>query len=163
LNKKKREKYLWNKYFGIDNPEGLPIYVRHANFRTSEIDDEGIELMVKRITGIEILDLDETNITGESVKLLTKLQGVKELRLKGNAAIGNDSVDYLSQMTSLELLHLGGTSITVDAVSKLASLQNLKLLLLSAADNENVQEKLFELAVALPDCRFIVNYKDVNF
>lgn len=163
MNKKKREKYLWNKYFGLDNPEGLPIYVKRANLRTSDIDDEGIEVMVKRITSIEILDLDETNITGESVKLLTRLEGLKELRLKGNSTIGNECVEYLSTMKNLELLHLGGTSVTVDAVSKLASLQNLKLLLLSAADNENVQEKLFELAVALPNCRFIVNYKEVDF
>lgn len=163
MNKKKREKYLWNKYFNIDNPEERPIYIKHANLRTSEIDDEAIELMVKRIASIEILDLDETNITGESVKFLTKLQGLKELRLKGNPAIGNESVEYLSQMTDLELLHLGGTSITVDGVNKLASLQKLKLLLLSAADNENVKEKLFELAVALNDCRIIVNYKEVTF
>lgn len=163
MNKKKRERYLWNKYFGLENPDHLPIYVKHANLRTSDINDEGIALMVNRITSIEILDLDETDITNESVKLLTRLEGLKELRLKGNHSIDNECIEDLSRITSLELLHLGGTSVTIDGVGKLSSLKNLKLLLLSAADNENAQEKLFELAVALPDCEFIVNYKVVSF
>ncbi|MGB8192948.1 MAG: hypothetical protein WCF67_13555 [Chitinophagaceae bacterium] len=163
MNKKKRERYLWDKYFGIENPDNLPIYVKHANFRTSEIDDEGIQLMVKRITGIELLDLDETNITNEAVKLITKLEGLKELRLKGNHSLDNDCVEDLSRITSLELLHLGGTSVTVDGIEKLAALKNLKKLLLSADDNENVKDKLFGLAVELPDCEFIVNYKRIYF
>ena len=119
--------------------------------------------MVNRIASIELLDLDETNISNEAVKLLTKLQGLKELRLKGNPAINNDCVDHLCEISSLELLHLGGTSVTIDGVEKMSSLKNLKTLLVSAGDDEDVQGKLSGLAGSLPGCRFIVNYKLVSF
>ncbi len=159
---KKKEKEFWRREFRIApgriafiDPE-----VERLNFRHSELDDDGIYWITTRLKIIHQLDLDETYVTDKAIQYLTKLDYIKELRLKGCDGISPGCLADLNKLTGLELLHLGSTGITLDDVHALFSLQKLQLLLLRSSQTEEViVEKVRQLKKILPSCKFNVNYK----
>lgn len=164
MNKSKKEKYFWNKYFNFpDKLENISPAIEHINLRCTEVDDEDLEFLVSRIKKIDFLDLDETAISNAGVKTLTKLISLKELRLKDNYAIDNNCIPELNTITSLELLHLGSTSITIDGILQLNALQNLKRLLFSMENTEDFDVKMLQLKSILSNCEFIINNKLYHF
>ena len=142
----------------------IPVHIERVNFRIwDHVNDDHLLLMVSKVKSINMLDLDETAITNEGIKHLTRLEQIKELRLKGIAAIDNTCMEYLNKLKDLELLHLGGTAVTLDGLMKLSSLQKLKVMLLSIPMDEEIKEKMLQLKALLPHCEFILNYKSYEF
>jgi hypothetical protein len=171
LRKQKEEKLkeekFWSTFFYFNVPKNkteLPAHLQRVNFRLwNHVCDMDLLRMVSRVKSINMLDLDETDITNKGIQHLTQLHQLKELRLKGIKAIDDDCLQYLNTFSELELLHLGGTSVTLDGIKKLSSLKKLKVLLLPFSYGPEIKEKMFQLKTILPTCEFILNYKPYEF
>lgn len=136
----------------------VPHQIAHLNFRLSGVNDEALGWLTEHVRVIGQLDLDETDITYEGMEYLTRLESLRELRLKGCTLIDDRSVAKLCAVNGLELLHLGGTSITVEGMKPLADIETLKTLLISAPGG--AEEELTALAILLSkDCELVVNSK----
>lgn len=164
---KKKELYFWKRHFGImnNNLDSIPTEVDRLNLRIqdTEVDDQWLRYIAAKIKIVNRIDLDDTLITDEGIKHLSKLESVKELRLKGCHYITNESLDYLNKLTGLEVLHLAGTQIKLNAIEELISLQNLKKLFLSTSDSEEIiTAKVQALKRLFPQCEIIVNAKSYD-
>jgi hypothetical protein len=155
----KNRKY-WKRRFGGETAGDSAAYHHHLDFRRSDdLDDEGLAYLMTDVKGVDMLDLNETDISNESIKLLTGLEYVKELRAKDCRYLDNDCVENLNQMPSLEFLHFKNTAITIDGLLHLTNLPYLKVLMFSATDTESIKEKMVQLKNQLPNCDFTVNSK----
>lgn len=156
LKLQRQEKEFWQG-FNIQDPEEAPHHVNHVDLRCSTITDHQLALLVSRIRSIEMLDLNETEITNEGIKHLTKLEYLAELRLKLCSNIDNDCIHFLSQLTTLKLLHVRSTSITIDGLVHLNGLPNLEKLFFSSHDTEITAEKMNKLFQNLPKAEIIID------
>ena len=158
-----RNKKYWKRRFGSP-AENIHEYYHHLDLRrVDDLDDEGLVYLLTNVKGVNMLDLNETEITNESIKLLTKLEYVKELGLKGCHKIDDGCVDHLNKIKSLEFLHLKNTAVTIDGLLKLTSLTNLKKILFSADDVVAIKEKMLQLKTMLTACDFVINSKPYYF
>ena len=162
---KLKEETFWANfcYFNLPKDQDeIPFHIRRVNFRLGGATDDDLEMMAGYIKTIEQLDLDETDITNLGLQHLTKLESIKELRLKSCRQIDNDGLPYLYQIKGLELLHLGGTAITIAGLLAIGQLKLLKTLLISADEDE--MHLLPQIAVQLPEgCEFIVNHQNFEY
>lgn len=139
-------------------PVNTTAYYDHYDLRPlDDLNDDGLAYLLTNVKGINMLDLNETEITNASIALLTKLEYVVELRLKGCTDLDNECIADLNKITTLQLLHIKGTSITIDGILQLTNLINLKKLLFSADDVEAIKDKLLLLRNVLPNCEFVVD------
>lgn len=141
-------------------------YWHHFDLRPIDnLDDEAFAYILTGIgvKGITMLDLNETEITNQSIQLLTGLEYVKELRLKGCHRVDNGCVAYLDQIHQLEFLHLNGTGVTIDSLLQLKSLSTLKTLLFQANDPGSINQKMLQLRDLLPGCEFVINSRPYSF
>lgn len=137
-------------------------YWHHFDLRPlDDLDDEGLAITLTHVKGINMLDLNETEITNDGIKLLTKLEYIKELRLKSCRNINDGCAEDLNKITSLEFIHLRFTGFTINGVLKLKALTNLKKIIFSAEDD--IKNKMLQLKEMLPNCGFIVNSKPYYF
>jgi hypothetical protein len=156
-----RNKKYWKRRFGAVNDTA---YYNHFDLRPiSDLDDEGFAYMLTNIKGINMLDLNETEITNASIALLTSLEYVNELRIKGCIDIDNNCIADLNKLTSLQFLHVKNTGITIDGILQLDALKKLTTLLFSVEDNENIEAKMQLLKNIFPNCEFIVNSVPYSF
>lgn len=170
MNKKKKRKQFedsfWAALFAIDVPAHLtelPPHLEHVRMRLwDNVVDEHLELLVSGVRSINMLDLDETDITKEGIEHLTKMDFIKELRLKGIRAIDNDCIVHLNKLKGLELLHVKGTSISIDGLLKLDGQPGLKELFFSADDGPD-KEKMLQLKKLMPECSFTIDGKTYYF
>lgn len=152
----------WKHRFGNLNGKVEP-YFHHLDLRRiDDLDDEGFTYLMASVRGVNMLDLNETEITNESIKLLTGLEFVKELQVKG-CRLDNTCIPDLNKITSLELLHLKHTAVTIDGLLHLHALTNLKTLLFSADDVEAIKDKMMQLKAMHPNCEFIIDGKPYYF
>ncbi len=150
-----RNKKYWQRRFGILNTEP---YHHHFDLRQiPDLDDEGFAYLLTYVKGINMLDLNETDITNASIALLTKLEYVNELRLKGCNEIDNNCIADLNKITSLQFLHVKNTGITIDGILQLNALTKLTELLFSYEDTVAIKDKMLLLKEMLPDCNFVIN------
>ncbi len=172
MRKKKKEKLkhlqFWSTFSYInlkDHTAEIPSHMRRVNFRIwDHVEDEYILMMMEKVRSIDMLDLDETHITIDSIKALTNLQFIKELRLKGINNIDDASIPYINNIKGLELLHVGGTAINLQGLKKLDNLPGLKTLLFSYDDTqEELDEGMKILRGLMPVCEFLVNHKSYDF
>lgn len=171
MNKKKKlkqlEKTFWATLFGVDVPAHLnevPDHLNHVRMRLwDKVIDEYLELMVTQVKSINMLDLDATDITNDGIEHLTKMDFIKELRLKGIREIDNDCIVHLNKIKGLELLYLRGTSVTIDGILNLDCKPHLKELFFSAKDDEINKEKMLQLKKLMPICNFIIDGKEYYF
>ena len=165
MNKKKKRKQLeqrfWSTFFSICVPahvDEVPQHIDHVRMRLwDKVIDEYLEMMVTQVRSINMLDLDETDITNDGIEHLTKLDFIRELRLKGIREINDDCIIHLNKIKGLKLLHIRGTAVTLDGVLKLDALQELKQLFISDKNDEPDPEKIRQLRELMPDCEFVVN------
>ena len=150
-----RNKKYWSQRFGqLTSVE----YHHHFDLRPiSDLDDEGLAYLLSPVKGINMLDLNETEITNASIKLISNLEYVHELRIKGCTDIDNDCIDDLNKIVGLTILHVKNTGITIDGLLRLKGQQHLKKILFSVDDTELIQEKLLQLRTMYPYCDFIIN------
>lgn len=135
-------------------------YQHHLDFRCMEnFDDNAFAHQMARVKGVNMLDVNETDISDDSIKFLTTLEYVNELRAKECINLTDDCADDLNKITSLEFLHLKDTGITIDGLLKLKDLLNLKTLMFSADDVPSIKEKLVQLKLLLPKCELVINSK----
>lgn len=155
----KKEKAFWVKYFNNPPaPECIPKHCDHLSFRSSDITDEEIGFVVSRISSINMLDLDDAYITYKAIEHLTKLDDLKELRLKGCTELDNRCVPFLVDIKGLELLQLVNTHILVKELINMNSLTSLKKLFISESITPELVLEMQRLKKELPNCELYVNY-----
>lgn len=155
---KKRDKELKRRYGKL--AEGMEPYYHHLDLRPlSEMDDEAFAFIMEKVKGVNMLDLNETQISNESINYLTRLEYVNELRAKGCHNLNDGCIPHLNQLRSLTFLHLKYTGITVTGLLQLTGLTNLKELMFSADEEEDIKEQMIQLKQQLPGCTFVVNAK----
>lgn len=158
----KREKY-WKRKFNNLGDRVEPYY-HHFDLRPFDhLDDEGFAYLTTNLKGVYMLDLNETEITNNSIKLLTRFEYVTELRAKGIAGLTDACAGDLNQIKGLEFLHVKNTGITIDGLLKLKDQHQLKTLLFSADDVEAIKEKMLQLRSMHPHCEFIIDGKTYYF
>lgn len=155
---KKKEKEIKRRYGKL--AESMEPYHHHLDLRPlTEMDDDALAFIMAKVKGVNMLDLNETQISNESIKLLTRLEYVNELRAKGCHNLDNGCVLYLNQLQTLTFLHLKYTGITISGLLQLTSLTNLKELMFSADEEKGIKEQMLQLKQQLPGCTFVVNAK----
>ncbi len=158
----RNEKY-WKRRFGDASHKTEPYY-HHFDLRhIDDLDDEGLAYLVAGIKGVDMLDLNETEITNESIRLISTMEYVKELRIKSCHQIDDTCVTDLNKITSLEFLHARNTSLTIDGLLQLKDLTNLKTLMFSTDDVEAIKEKMLQLKTMLPQCDLVIDSKPYYF
>lgn len=161
MSKRKEEKELKRRYGKL--AESMEPYYHHLDLRPlSEMDDAAFAYIMKNVKGVNMLDLNETAIGNDSIRLLTNLEYVYELRAKG-CRIDDDCIESLQQLKSLRFLHLKSTGVTIDGLLRLKELLELKELLFSADDMTGFEEKMQRLQKQLPGCCFTINGKPWPF
>ena len=144
--------------------ESLAGYHDHMDFRSlDDFDDNAFAWLMQNVKGVNMLDLNETDISNKSISLLSHLEYVKELRAKECHNLNNDCVDDLNKLTSLVFLHVKSTNITIDGLLKLKDLSHLKTLMFSADDTVSIKEKLLQLKTMLPGCELVIDSKRYYF
>lgn len=159
----KKEKLFWRKYFGFVDQQfkNLSNEANRINLRDAEIDDDGLDWLTSKITYINQLDLDNTDITDSGIEYLKRLKYLRELRLKGCYKITNDCLKSINQINCLELLHLGHTQITIEDIRQNITNQHIRLILLSSSLNDSdLENQVALLKTSLPDCVFNVNHTE---
>lgn len=152
----KEEKELKRRYGKL--AESMSVYYHHLDLRPFEdLDDDAFAFIMAKVKGVNMIDLNETEITNESIKLLTQLEYVNELRAKGCNQLDNDCITYLNQLPSLRFLHLKSTAITINGLLQLTNIPELKELLFSADDVNQIRSSMLDLKALLPGCTFTVN------
>jgi hypothetical protein len=150
-----RNKKYWKRRFGAI---GTTEYHHHFDLRPiPDLDDEGLAYLLTNVKGINMLDLNETEITNASITLLTTLEYVNELRIKGCTAIDDDCITDLNKITSLQFLHVKNTGITIDGILQLNALIKLTDILFSNDDDKDIKDKMLLLKDMLPNCSFVIN------
>lgn len=150
-----RNKKYWKRRFGTPNTVA---YQHHFDVRQiPDLDDEGLAYLLTNVKGVNMLDLNETEVTNTSIALLTKLEYVNELRIKGCTEIDNDCIADMNSITSLQFLHVKGTGINIDGLLQLTALTKLTELLFSDDDTAAIKDKMLLLKKLLPNCSFAVN------
>ena len=143
--------------------ESMIGYHDHIDFRMLDnFNDAAFAYLMEKVKGVNMLDLNETDITNESITLLNNLEYVNELRVK-QCNLNNDCADDLNKLTSLVFLHLKNTNITIEGLLRLKNLTNLKTLMFSADETVTIKEKLLQLKTMLPQCEIVINSKTYYF
>jgi len=144
--------------------ERMEPYYHHLDLRPfSEMDDDAFAFIMANVKGVNMLDLNETEITNESIKLLPQLEYVTELRAKGIRGITDACGDDLNKIKGLEFLHVKNTGITIDGLLKLKDQHHLKTILFSTSDVEAIKKKLLDLKTDHPACEFIIDGNPYHF
>ena len=107
--------------------------LKSASFNSSDLNNEGLAFL-SNLSQLENLNLQETNISDEGIKNLIKLKNLKYLRLKENAQLTDDCVQYLIGIEALEDLQIQETSITQKGLDQLTALKNLKNILFAVLE-----------------------------
>jgi hypothetical protein len=158
-----QNKKYWKRKLG-NLAESIEPYYNHFDLRPiNDLDDEGFAYLIAPVKGVNMLDLNETEITNESIRLITKLEYVTELRAKGIPGLTDACAEDLNKIKGLEFLHVKNTGITIDGLLKLQDQHQLKTILFSAADVEAIKEKLMQLKDMHPGCEFVIDGKPYYF
>ena len=143
--------------------ESMVAYYDHLDLRfIDDLDDAGFAYIMAPVKGVNMLDLNETEITNESIKVLTGLEYVKELRAKG-CRLDDNCIPDLNKITNLEFLHLKNTAVTINGLLQLNALTNLRTILFSAEDVQGIKEKMMQLKALHPACEFVIDGKPYYF
>ena len=133
-------------------------YYHQLDFRKfDDFGDEAFAYLVKNVKGVDMLDLNETEITNDSIELMTRMEYVKELRIKGCRQVNDDAIVFINKINGLEFLHAKGTGITINGLLRLSPDDTLKEILFSHESGEDIAEKMAMLLKKMPGCQFVVN------
>ncbi len=144
--------------------DSLVGYIDRIDFRFfDDFDDEAFKFLMRNVNGVNMLDLNETEITNESIKFLTILEYVKEIRAKQCRNLTDDCISDLNKLSDLTFLHVRSTEITIDGLLQLDQLKNLKTLMFSSEDVLNIKHKLIQLKLMHPNCEIIIDAKAYYF
>ncbi len=159
LKLQRREREFW-KSFGIDDPEQVPLAYQRVDLRCTRISDEELALMATRIKRIEMLDLNDTEITAIGIENLIALEHLAELRIKDCAQINDSAIAHLGLLKGLRLLNIKGTRITLNGLLGITGATTLEELYFTSSGQEDISEQLQQLQQILPACRIVVDGKE---
>lgn len=124
---------------------------------STNLDDAGLEI-VCRNTGIENLNLQDTHISDDGIKYLSRLPNLKYLRLKENDQLTNGCIEYLNQISNLLDLQIHETSIDQKGL-ELLNISQLEDVLVNVR-NENYSFEFLEgLSRRLSGCKVLAKGK----
>lgn len=133
-------------------------YYDHFDLRRiDDLNDDSLSQILMNVKGINILNVSETAVTNDAIRLLTTLEYVNELAIQGCTEIDDDCINDLNKLTTLRFLYVKDTKITIEGLLKLNNLSKLNKLLLSIEDGDNLNENMQLLLHRFPDCNFVVN------
>ncbi len=104
----------------------LPDSLEMLFLRGDPISSKGCEEIAK-LTKLNTLDLSDTSIVNDDLKLLQKLTHLESLSLSGTG-ISDSGMKYVAKLSRLEHIILARTRITKRGLYELAHLQKLRLL-----------------------------------
>lgn len=110
------------------------------NFEGVEITDDQLK-HISDLTGLQELDLSETNILGTGLKYLDKLDSLKKLWL-ANTHVGDNELSCFLELPSLEGLGLRDTPTTDAGMVHVGKITSLETLSLSAGVGDDGLEHL---------------------
>lgn len=149
----KRTKWRFEKL-----ANSMEAYYHQLDLRSwDEFDDEAFEFIMQKVKGVNMLDLNELDISNASIALLPRLEYVKELRIKGCRMIDNRAIPFIREIRQLEFLHAKGTGITIEGLLQIGPSDKFKEILFSAEEGIDISEKMSALIKAMPFCKFVIN------
>jgi hypothetical protein len=128
--------------------------LKSASLCGSGLDDVGL-IYVSQVTTLENLDLQDTRISNQGLRVLESLPRLRILRLKGNPQLSNDGVPHLLRLKSLVDLQVHETSIDQYGLKQLAVMDNLRDICVEVWNNNYSFEMLLELSSRMPQCRIL--------
>ncbi len=126
-----------------------------ASFAGTNLDDIGLDHVCK-VTSIEDLNLQWTDISDEGLRSLAKLPRLATLRLKENDQLTNACTPHLRKLANLTDLQIHGTSIDQRGLQELICLKNLRDLCIEPENCGNVFEAANALSLLMPACTILV-------
>lgn len=155
MSKRTREKNFWRKY-GISNPKRAPETWGRFGAPQGYVTDEDLDHLTQRVKQVEVMVLDENEVTNEGVSYLARLEYLRELNLKG-LPIDDDCLPYLLKLQSLEWLHIKSTRISPAGIGKLlGGLENLRTLIVSLDQKDKFLGN--NLKARYPDRELFIHY-----
>lgn len=153
MSHRTREKNFWRRY-GITNPKKAPETWTTFGAPHGELTDEDLDFFTRKVKVVDVVILDENEVTAEGIKFLTRLEVVRELDLK-NMTIDDNSVHDILKLQNLEWLQIRGTRISTEGIETiLAGLKDLKTLVIS---EEQVEKEFGEaLQMKYPDTELMI-------
>jgi hypothetical protein len=148
--------FTWHRFSDTGTLLGLAAFreLRAASFGGANLDDRGLEL-VCRISTIDTLDLQDTEVTNEGLVSLGRLERLDYLRLKDNQQLTNDCVQHLVSLPLLENLAIQETSIDERGLWLLKGKRSLRDLCLDVFEENFSLEGLRRWSAATPGCTVI--------
>jgi hypothetical protein len=132
-------------------------YVAQVDFGDQSpvrISDESLEQVVphlERLSTMETLCLDSTNITGTGLVHLEKLTNVKNIMIDNSRLpLTDEGLKQLCQLQNLETLNLRNTEVTDEGLSHLRNLTHLRCFFVYS---RKVTRKGLSILVSLPSLR----------
>ncbi|KQV54466.1 MULTISPECIES: hypothetical protein [unclassified Duganella] len=130
-------------------------HLSSASFSGTNLDDIGLG-HVCRVTSIENLDLQFTEISNQGLSSLENLPRLAKLRLKENDQLTNDCIGYLTRLDSLVELQIHETSIDQQGIKQFALMGKLRNFLIDFDNCNGSFETVKELSLEMADCEILV-------
>jgi beta-lactamase regulating signal transducer with metallopeptidase domain/Leucine-rich repeat (LRR) protein len=110
-------------FAGLGNSLQPEMYRQQGFF---DLKDAGDEVMphVAHLTGLRILLLRQTDVTGEGLRYLDQLKSLEELYVPPRT--DDIGLTHVAKLTGLKRLYFGENSVTNKGLAKLAALRNLE-------------------------------------
>lgn len=135
-------------------------YYHQLDFRSlDDFGDEEFAYVMPKVRGVNMLDLNENNIGNASIELISQLEYVKELRIKGCVNVDDSAIPFIRKINQLEFLHVKGTGITIDGLLKIGPSDIFKTILFSHEGDDDISAKMAALIKLMPGCEFVINGK----
>lgn len=149
-----KERYFWETNFNIKRIDQVPDVIEEIRGIDSEHDDLFFEFLVRRVKTVRKIHLRCTCLSDAGVKLISQLQGLKELTLKDHRGITAQSLPYINRLTDLVYLDISKNSFNAEDVLQLDKLTHLKELFVSTENPDTVLRE--KLETHFPGCRITV-------
>ena len=150
--------YLHIDFFrdkGIDELQKLTALklLEHLNAASADLNDDHLEI-IGQLVSLELLDLDLTELSDQSLRFIEPLQNLRELRLKDNPQLTDECIPSLIQLTSLKQVHIENTGITWKGLKQLVSEVDLESVILGSEFND-FEDELLTISSLRPEMEIL--------
>jgi hypothetical protein len=128
--------------------------LKAASFSGSNLDDVGLTY-VSDVATIENLNLQDTKISNEGLRVLERLPNLKYLRLKENMQLSNECIPHLLKLKQLIDLGIHETSIDQYGLKQLAVMDTLTDICVDVWKDNYSFDMLLDLSARMPGCRIL--------
>ena len=121
--------------------------LRWLRLSNTHFDDDGLRYLSKKMSGLESLWLDRTNVTDEGLDNVKALSNLENIQLNGTRVTGAGLV-YLTGLARLKYVWLDNEQIDDEGLKNLQKLSSLEQLLIPGPQPSTARR--IELKRALP-------------